>query len=129
MVLARLDFFHINTHATFDRHAKIGGPARHMCSVGAGDKCFGWRAAGVDAGAAELVALDDGNLHTSRRKTAGQRWSGLTRTDDDGVKLRHVALLPFTSPMKFSSFDRGAPKCLRSWTRRLEPSSCGRRWA
>ena len=52
------------------------GPRCNMCAAYA-------------LGATEFVALDDSYLHADGREASSERWSGLTRTDDDCVILWH----------------------------------------
>ena len=57
-----------------------------MRGIGAGDQRLGRRAAGVDAGAAEQVALDQRDLHAGAGQPAGERRPGLAGADDDRVE-------------------------------------------
>src|SRR6185312_14411226 len=52
---------------------------------GAGDQGLGGRAAGIDAGAAEILALDQRHRHPGLTQPLGQRRAGLAGADDDGV--------------------------------------------
>ena len=66
--------------------AEIGGAARQVGGIGAGDQRLGRDAAGVDAGAAEELALDERDGHARGGQPAGQRRSGLAGADDDRVE-------------------------------------------
>ena len=58
-----------------------------MGGVGAGDHGFGRNTSGVDAGAAEEIALDDGDALAGSGEAGGKGGSGLSGTDDDGVEI------------------------------------------
>jgi hypothetical protein len=49
-------------HRISEPDPKLGGSARHMCRVGAGDQCLCRNAAGIDASAAKRAAFNDRNL-------------------------------------------------------------------
>ena len=66
--------------------AVVGGAAREVRGVGAGDQRLGRHAAGVDAGAAEQMALDERDGHAGRGQPAGERRAGLAGADDDRVE-------------------------------------------
>ena len=84
-ILARLHRLQVDTHRAVDEHAVVGGPARHVGGAGAGDHRLGGDAAVVDAGTAEMLALDQGGLHAGRGEAGGQEGAGLAAADDDGV--------------------------------------------
>src|SRR5262249_9708090 len=90
VVLALLDFFHVDRDGTVDLDAVFACAPRHMRNIGAGDKCLGRRATGVDAGSAEAIALDDGNAHASARQAVRQGGPGLSGTDDDCIERLHL---------------------------------------
>jgi hypothetical protein len=52
---------------------KIGGAARHMDRIGTGNQGLCRNAAGIDASAAERIALDDGDGRVRRGAPSGQR--------------------------------------------------------
>ena len=85
-VLPRLDLRHVDADRAIDHHAEISGPSRHVCRIGAGDHRLGRNASGVHAGAAEQMALDDGDAHAGGSETPRQRRPGLSGADDDGVE-------------------------------------------
>jgi len=72
-------------HRISEPDPKLGGSARHMCRVGAGDQCLCRNAAGIDAGAAKRAAFNDRDGHARRRQAPGQRRSGLPGAYDDGI--------------------------------------------
>src|SRR5690242_13620942 len=84
-VLASLDLLHVDGNRAADHHAVVGAAAGDIGRAGAGHQSFGWDTAGVDAGAAEKLALDDGYFHPSACQPGRKRGAGLSRTDDDGV--------------------------------------------
>ncbi len=58
---AGFDGLHVDLDCAVDADAEVGGTAGHVGCVGAGDEGFGGDAAGVDAGSAEELALDEGD--------------------------------------------------------------------
>jgi len=69
--------------------AVLGGALDLAGGVGAGDHSFGGGAAGVDAGAAEEVSLDEGYGLSGGGEAGGEGWAGLAGSDDDGVVCGH----------------------------------------
>jgi hypothetical protein len=65
-----------------------------MGNIGARDQSLGRNAAGVDAGATEVLALDDRDAQALLRKASGERWAGLAGPDDDCVKMIRHRLNP-----------------------------------
>ena len=65
----------------------VGGAARQMRGIGARDQGLGRRAADIDAGSAEQLALDDRDRLARRREPAGHRRAGLAGPDDDRVEV------------------------------------------
>ena len=63
------------------------GFAGRVRDLGAGDHGLGGRAAGVDAGAAEDIALDEGDLLSGSGEPDGEEGACLTGADDDGVEV------------------------------------------
>jgi hypothetical protein len=84
--LPRLDPRHVDADVAAEHDTELGGPSRQVGGAGAGHQGFGGRAAGVDTGAAEQLALDNRNLHPSLAKAEGKEWPGLACADDDGVE-------------------------------------------
>ena len=84
-ILALLHPSHVHRHAAADHHAELGGAARHVRGIGAGDHRLGRRAAGVDAGPAERLALDDGDALPGAGEALRKRRACLAAADDDGV--------------------------------------------
>ena len=62
-----------------------------MRGIGACHQGLGRRAAVVDAGAAETLALGDCDFHAGRRQTPRQKWSRLAGADDDHIEIGHEA--------------------------------------
>jgi len=87
----RLDLLHIDGDRAGDRHAEVGGAAGEVRGIGARHQRLGRRAAGVDARAAEAMALDDSNALTCSRQPVRQRGAGLAGANNDGVELGHGA--------------------------------------
>ena len=67
----------------------VGRAPRDVRGVGAGDQRLGGHAAGVHAGAAEQLALDERDRHAGGRQAARQRRTRLAGADDDGVEAPH----------------------------------------
>ena len=61
---------HVDRGRRRRRDAVVGAAPREMRGVGAGDQRLGRHAAGVDAGAAEQLPLDEGHLHAGARSAA-----------------------------------------------------------
>ena len=84
-VLALLHPPHVHRDAAADHDTEVGGAARHVRGIGAGDQGLGRRAAGVDAGPAERLALDDGDALSGAGEPLRERRAGLAAADDDRV--------------------------------------------
>src|SRR6516225_5317614 len=69
--------------------AILGGAPRGPGRVRARDQGLGRGAAGIDASAADEIALDDSHLHPGAGKAERQRWPGLAGADDDCVICSH----------------------------------------
>ena len=93
-VLARLDLGHVDLDRAGDLDAELGPAARQMRRIGAGHHGLGGRAAGIDAGPAEELALDDRDLLPRLRQPPRQRRPRLAGADDDGVIIRHRSSPP-----------------------------------
>jgi len=87
-IAAGVDGFDIDGEGA-DCDAVLGGALDLAGSVGAGDHGLGGSAAGVDAGAAEEVALDEGYGLSGGGEAGGEGWAGLAGSDDDGVVCGH----------------------------------------
>ena len=61
-VLARLDALHVDLDRCVDHDSVIGGVPRQVRRIRAGNQRLGRHAAGVDTGAAEVIAFDDGHF-------------------------------------------------------------------
>ena len=121
---------HVDADGTVDHDAVFGGAARQMRGIGAGDQRLGRRAAGVDAGAAEQLALDDATLHAGGRQARRERRAGLAGADDDGVEVRHQqqphcdeARADDATASSMSAAGRSLPKALASAPRAARPPS------
>ena len=86
LVFAGFDGLHVDGEAAGDGDAVEGGAACHLRGVGAGDEGLGGDAAGVDAGSAEELALDEGDLLAGFGEASCERGTGLAGPDDDGVE-------------------------------------------
>src|SRR5882757_2855483 len=93
VVFPRLDALHVDLDLAAGAETEVGAAPRGVHGIGAGDQGLGGRAAGIDAGAAKAIALDDRDLHARARQPPRQRRSRLPGADDDGVVVRHPALL------------------------------------
>ena len=82
-----VDARHVDADVAGDHHAIVGGATGQVGGVGAGDEGFGRGAPGVDAGAADQVAFDDGDGEAGVGEAPGHRGSGLAGADDDGVEM------------------------------------------
>ena len=72
---ARLDLRHVDARRAVEHDAVVGRASREVRGVGAGDQRLGRHAAGVDAGAAEQLALDERDRH-ARAQSAGRPAAG-----------------------------------------------------
>ena len=97
-IFAGLHGLHVDTDRAVDRNAEVRGTAGHVRRVSAGHERFGRNAAGVDAGSAEQLAFDHGDVHPSGGETPRERRPGLPGPDDDRVIARHVFLLMVARP-------------------------------
>src|SRR5258708_4940021 len=86
-ILAGCDRLRVYFDPCADIDTIFRGAPRHVGHVRARDERFRRHAPSVDAGAPEVLALDDGNAQTLLRKALRQRRAGLTRTDDNGIEL------------------------------------------
>ncbi len=83
---------HVDADRALDGHPVVRRPAREVGGIGAGHQGLGRHAAGVDAGAAEQLALHQGDAHARGGQPPGQRRTRLAGADDDGVEpLGHRA--------------------------------------
>src|SRR5262249_15890722 len=89
VILALVNLLHVDADRAIDHNAVFARAPRHMRNVGAGNQRLGRRATGVDAGAAEAIALDDGDVHACPCQTVRQGGPGLTGTDDDRIERLH----------------------------------------
>ena len=78
LLRAGVDARHVDGDRTC-HHAIIGGAARQMRGVGAGDQGFGGLTAGIDAGSAEQMPLDQGHRHAGGGEPPRERRPRLPR--------------------------------------------------
>ena len=77
-----------------DHNAVLGGAARQVRRIGAGDQRLGRRAAGVDAGAAELARARRWPPSCRRRSSRpASGGPGLSGPDDDRVEAGHDGVI------------------------------------
>src|SRR5947207_3806677 len=81
-----LDPGHVDAGRRVEHDAVLGAAPREVRGIGTGDERLGGHAAGVDAGAAEQMALDQGHRHPGGGKPAGERRAGLPGADDDRIE-------------------------------------------
>ena len=94
VICARLDARHVDADRAVEHDAVVGAAPRQMGGIGAGDQRLGRHAAGVDAGAAEQLALDQRDLHAGAGQPPGERRPGLPGADDDRVEsLGHFSTI------------------------------------
>jgi hypothetical protein len=86
-----LDPLHIDRHRPSEHDPVFGGAARRLRRISRSDQRLGRCAAGIDAGAADELALGDRHLHAGGGEPQRQRGSGLAGADDDRVVFRHRA--------------------------------------
>ena len=119
-------------HVDADRpgdDAEVGGAAREVRGVGAGDQRLGRHAAGVHAGAAEQLPLDERDRHARGGQPPGQRRTGLARAHDDGVEPAHDAQAtissapPIATTSSTMAAGRSRPNAAASRARAARPPS------
>ena len=81
---------HVDARRTIEDDAEIMGAEGHVARARRGDQGLGGLAAGIDAGAAEELALDQGYLPARGGETSGERRASLAGADDDGVIAFHA---------------------------------------
>src|SRR5215213_8834687 len=85
---------HVDLDGTVEDHAILAAPTSEMRRIGTGDQRLRWRAAGIDAGAAKELPLNERHRHACSGKPIRERRSGLPGSDDNGLEAaRH-----FSSP-------------------------------
>ena len=92
VILARLDTLHIDLDVA-GAYSVVGPAAREVGSVGGRDQRFRGCATGIDAGAPEASAFDDGNFHSRTCQPSCEWWPSLPGSDDNSVVGCHVSLL------------------------------------
>jgi hypothetical protein len=92
----RLDPGHVDLNGSFDPHAEVRGPARHIRGPRTGHERLGRDAADVDAGAPDLLALDHGHLEALAIHPVRERRPRLSGADHERVEAGdHVHASPF----------------------------------
>ncbi len=127
---ARLDAGHVDADRRIDHNAEIGAAPREMRGIGAGHQRLGRHAAGVDAGAAEQVALDHRHRHAGGGQPPGERRPGLSGADDDRVEApahRTATTIRIAATMATASSIKAAgaslPNAAASLARTAAPPS------
>ena len=110
-VFARLDFRHVHADRS-GADPEVGAAAGQMRGLCAGHQCLGRDASGVDAGAADQLALHHGNGVAGRGQPPCQRGPGLAGTHHDRVEtLCHRAAVTAASanppPHRDSILEQG----------------------
>ena len=82
----RLHARHVDLDGTIEDDAILATATSEMRRIGAGDQRLRRRAAGIDAGAAEELPLDQRDFHSRPREPIGERRAGLPGPDDDCVE-------------------------------------------
>ena len=103
----RLDARHVDLDGAVEHDAVLAAAAREMGRIGARDHRLRRRAAGVDAGAAEEIPLDDGDRHFGPGEPIGERRAGLPGPDDDRIEPVGHRALPYSAA---SSRRPGCPQ-------------------
>ena len=102
-VRARHHLGQVDADLAREHHAVVRAAPGQMRHLGTGHQRLGRHATGVDAGAAEQVALDQRHALARRGQASGQRRTGLAGTDDDRVVSAR------------SWQQRHRPRCRRRW--------------
>src|SRR6185503_8113625 len=87
LVGAGFDFGERDGDVALDVNAEFRGIAGHVRDLGTGDHGFGGSTAGVDAGASEDVAFDEGDGFACGGESDCEKGACLTGADDDGVEV------------------------------------------
>ena len=127
---ARLDPGHVDRHRRPSSDDPVlGGAAGDVGRVGARHQRLGRHAAGVDAGAAHELALDERDRHAGRGETADERRARLAGADDDRVERPHRSAPaisrapPSASASSVKAAGRSLPKAVAIRARRARPPS------
>ena len=110
VILAGLDPLHVHLDLA-GSEAIVRATPRHVHRVGARDQRLGRRAAGVDAGAAEAAALDDGDPLACACQPSGEGRPRLSGANDDRIIVGHAVLpgLDDAFRLEHDRATRGAP--------------------
>ena len=88
-ILARLHRPHVDLDGRWNADAVVAGAARHMRHLRARNQRLGRSAAVVDAGPAEMLALDETDAHAGAGEPRGQRRTGLAASNHNRVEVGH----------------------------------------
>src|ERR1019366_1205581 len=86
IALALADAFHVDADVA-GVNAIIGASPREISDAGAGDHGLGRSASLIDAGAADMFALDESGAHPGFSQGRGKRCTGLSGADHNGIEL------------------------------------------
>src|ERR1019366_7382841 len=86
VALALADAFHVDADVA-GVNAVISGPPPEVSDAGAGDHGLGGSASLVDAGAADMLALDESGAHAGFSQGSGKRCTALSGADHNGIEL------------------------------------------
>src|SRR6266851_3747588 len=122
LALALTHPYHIHLHGAGGVHAVVGAAPREIGHPRARYHRFGRRAALVDAGAADMLPLDDGRFLARPRERRAEWPARLPRPDDDRVELLYIRHVTLMLSAALCSADvahaaRGGPprvRCMRS---------------
>ena len=81
-----MDGLEVDFDVGVDGDAVVSGAACDVGGVSTGNHCLCGDAAGVDAGAAEEMAFDEGYRLACGGEADGEGGAGLACSDDDGVE-------------------------------------------
>src|SRR5687767_5970930 len=131
LILACLHALHVDTHGA-DVDAVLGGASGHARRVRARHHRLGRNAAGVDAGSAEDLALDERDLHPSSGETRGHVRAGLAGPDDDRVVARGLhaqsgSFAPDCSATMYAAYHSGQFSSLLPSLASCAPWACSAR--
>jgi hypothetical protein len=84
-VLARRHFLHVDAHRPAEMDAALGRAPHDVRGAGARDERLGRDAGVVDAGASEVLALDQRGAHSRLGEAHGEERAGLAGADHDRV--------------------------------------------